>query len=92
MTCQNVIAGTDTPIWRCGPNCIGLGTSGSGDVLAGAVLGLLGRGADATQAACWGTYLHLNAGHRLAARVGTVGFLARELMAELPPLLEELHR
>lgn len=42
VTCRNVIAGPDTPVWRCGPNCIGLGTSGSGDVLAGAILGLLG--------------------------------------------------
>jgi hydroxyethylthiazole kinase-like uncharacterized protein yjeF len=92
VTCQNVIAGPETPVWQCGPNCIGLGTSGSGDVLAGAVLGLLGRGAEPAQAACWATYLHLNAGHRLAGRIGTVGFLARELTDELPVQLEELHR
>jgi ADP-dependent NAD(P)H-hydrate dehydratase len=91
VTCHNVIADPDGNCWQASPNCIGLGTSGSGDVLAGAVVGLLARGADPVQAACWGTYLHLNAGHRLAARTGTVGFLASELMAELPVLLEELH-
>jgi NAD(P)H-hydrate repair Nnr-like enzyme with NAD(P)H-hydrate dehydratase domain len=67
----------------------GLGTSGSGDVLAGAIGGLLARGADPAQAACWGTYLHSVAGDRLAARVGRLGFLARELVAELPLVIVE---
>jgi len=88
ITCQNVIADPAGSIWQAAPNCIGLGTSGSGDVLGGAVLGLLGRGADPAQAACWATFLHLNAGHRLTAKIGTVGFLAGELLAELPGLLD----
>jgi hydroxyethylthiazole kinase-like uncharacterized protein yjeF len=67
----------------------GLGTSGSGDVLAGAIAGLLARGADPAQAACWGTYLHGTAGDRLAARVGRLGFLASDLVAELPLVLVE---
>jgi ADP-dependent NAD(P)H-hydrate dehydratase len=68
----------------------GLGTSGSGDVLAGALTGLLARGASLDQAACWATYLHAAAGDRLAARVGALGFLARELLDELPLVLSEL--
>jgi ADP-dependent NAD(P)H-hydrate dehydratase len=68
----------------------GLGTSGSGDVLAGAIAGLLARGADPVRAACWGTYLHAAAGDRLAARVGRLGFLARELLDEVPLVLTEL--
>jgi ADP-dependent NAD(P)H-hydrate dehydratase len=89
VTCHNVIADPAGSIWEVTPNCIGLGTSGSGDVLGGIVLGLLGRGADPAQAACWATYLHLTAGHRLSARIGTVGFLAGELLPELPRLLDE---
>lgn len=89
ITCHNVIVDPAGSIWQAAPNCIGLGTSGSGDVLGGIVLGLLGRGADPAQAACWATYLHLTAGHRLTARIGTVGFLAGELLAELPRLLDE---
>ena len=54
------------------------------------LLDVLGRGADADQAACWGTYLHAAAGDRLAARVGTTGFLARELLEELPSVLVDL--
>ena len=90
ITCHNVIrADPNGSIWEASPNCIGLGTSGSGDVLSGIVLGLLGRGADPAQATCWATHLHLSAGHRLAARIGTVGFLPRELLPELPGLLDE---
>ena len=73
VTCHNVIAAPTGEIWHCAPNCIGLATSGSGDVLAGAALGLLGRGASPAQAACWATYVHLAAGHRLTRRIGTSG-------------------
>jgi hydroxyethylthiazole kinase-like uncharacterized protein yjeF len=65
----------------------GLGTSGSGDVLAGAIGGLLARGAETAEATCWATYLHARAGDRLAERIGPLGFLARELADELPLVL-----
>jgi hydroxyethylthiazole kinase-like uncharacterized protein yjeF len=68
----------------------GLGVSGSGDVQAGAVAGFLARGAEPTQAAVYGAYLHAEAGGLLSARVGQVGFLARELLDELPFVLERL--
>jgi hydroxyethylthiazole kinase-like uncharacterized protein yjeF len=65
----------------------GLGTSGSGDVQAGLVTGLLARGAEPLQAAVWGGYLHGAAGDRLAQTHGRVGFLAREIAAVVPGLL-----
>lgn len=68
----------------------GLATAGSGDVQAGLVTGLLARGAEPVQAAVWAAWLHATAGDRLAARVGTTGFLARELVGEVPPILDEL--
>lgn len=68
----------------------GLGVSGSGDVQAGIVTGLLARGASPVQAAVWGGYLHGRAGERLAVSVGPLGYLAREVPAQLPPLLAEL--
>jgi NAD(P)H-hydrate repair Nnr-like enzyme with NAD(P)H-hydrate dehydratase domain len=67
----------------------GLGTSGSGDVLAGAIAGLRARGTTSAQAACWGTHLHASAADRLASRLGPLGFLARELADELPALMLE---
>ena len=42
------------------------------------------------EAAVWGVHLHALAGDRLAARVGPLGYLARELPAEVPRLLAEL--
>jgi ADP-dependent NAD(P)H-hydrate dehydratase len=68
----------------------GLGVSGSGDVQAGIVAGLVARGAEPAQAATWGAYLHARAGERLAAEVGVVGYLARELPAQVPRILVEL--
>ena len=83
-----VAHGTD--LWRFEAGNPGLGTAGSGDVQAGIVAGLVGRGARPAQAAVWGAYLHGAAGDRLARSVGPVGYLARELPAELPGVLEGL--
>jgi hydroxyethylthiazole kinase-like uncharacterized protein yjeF len=77
------IAAPDGRTWREESGDVGLGTSGSGDVLAGIVAGLLGRGADPAQAACWGAYAHAVSGRRLAPRYGRTGFLARELVDEV---------
>jgi len=68
---------------------VGLATSGSGDTLAGVVGGLCARGADPLVSALWGVYLHGEAGRRVSARVGRIGFLARELLDEIPQLLPE---
>lgn len=66
----------------------GLATSGSGDVLAGVIGGLLARGATPIQAAVWGVALHARAGAQLGERIG-IGFLAREILAEIPVQLRE---
>jgi hydroxyethylthiazole kinase-like uncharacterized protein yjeF len=78
------IAVPDGRTWREESGDTGLGTSGSGDVLAGIIAGLLSRGADPAQAACWGAYAHAASGQRLASRFGRLGFLARELVDEVP--------
>jgi hydroxyethylthiazole kinase-like uncharacterized protein yjeF len=69
---------------------VGLATSGSGDTLSGIVAGLAARGALPLQAAAWGVYLHGRAGDVLAKRIGRLGFLARELLAEVPALMAGL--
>ncbi|WP_229673666.1 NAD(P)H-hydrate dehydratase [Nakamurella endophytica] len=90
VTCRNLVAAPDGRRWQVAAGHSGLGTSGSGDVLAGAVLGLLARGATPEQAACWATHAHAAAGDRLTARVGRLGFLARELVDQLPAVITEL--
>jgi ADP-dependent NAD(P)H-hydrate dehydratase len=91
VTCQGWISEPAGARWRISTGHSGLGTSGSGDVLAGAITGLLARGATLAQATCWGTHLHAAAGDRLAARIGALGFLARELVDQLPLVMTELH-
>ncbi|MHC6593044.1 NAD(P)H-hydrate dehydratase [Arthrobacter sp. C152] len=96
VSCQGLIARPpgaapeESDLWKITTGYGGLGTSGSGDVLAGAIAGIRARGTSNAQAACWGTHLHAAAADRLASRLGPLGFLARELSDELPALMLEL--
>ncbi len=84
------IAAPDQRVWKHQGGVVGLATSGSGDVLAGLIGGLLARGAPPATAALWGVWLHGRAGRSLSRRVGSVGFLAREIAAEVPAILASL--
>ena len=81
------IASADGRVWVHEGGSVGLGTSGSGDVLAGVIAGLAARGQRPEQAAVWGVWLHGKAGKTLADRQGLVGFLAREIPGEIPAFL-----
>ena len=70
--------------WCHDASQIGLATSGSGDVLAGIVAGLLSRGATLAQAAVWGVFLHAAAGRALARTHGPLGYLASQLPGAVP--------
>ncbi|MBA2690744.1 MAG: NAD(P)H-hydrate dehydratase [Burkholderiales bacterium] len=69
---------------------VGLAISGSGDALAGIIAGLAARGAPLEQAGAWGVALHARAGEKLALRLGPLGYLAREIAAEIPALMHGL--
>jgi ADP-dependent NAD(P)H-hydrate dehydratase len=69
---------------------VGLATAGSGDVLAGIIAGIASRGVAPVVAATWGVFMHGRAGGHLTETVGKVGFIARELVDELPTLLEAI--
>lgn len=86
----SAIASPDGDVWYDEAGGAGLGVSGSGDVKAGVIAGLLARRATPSQAAVWGTYLHGRAGDRLAAEVGKLGYLAREIPGQIPRVLAEL--
>ncbi|MEV0156739.1 NAD(P)H-hydrate dehydratase [Micromonospora sp. NPDC050686] len=81
------IATPDGQGWREESGDAGLGTSGSGDVRAGLLAGLLSRGVPPAQAACWAAFAHAVSGQRLVPRYGRIGFLARELLDEIPHTL-----
>jgi hydroxyethylthiazole kinase-like uncharacterized protein yjeF len=87
---RTVIATPDGTLYQHEGGNVGLAISGSGDVLAGIIAGLAARGAALDQAACWGVALHARAGERLAERMGTLGYLAREISQEIPALLEQV--
>lgn len=82
-----VLATPDGKLWQHRGGNAGLAISGSGDTLAGIIAGLLARGATLEQAAAWGVVLHGAAGEQLALRCGPLGYLAREIAAEIPALL-----
>lgn len=84
------IAAPDGRSWVHTARIPGLASSGSGDVLAGVMAGLLCRGVPLEQAAAWGVALHARAGQALERRHGRLGYLARELPAELPSLMQAL--
>lgn len=84
------VAAPGGSLWRHAGGNVGLAISGSGDVPAGVIAGLAARGASAQQAAVWGVALHARAGERLAARSGPIGYLARDLSAEIPALMGRL--
>ena len=90
VSCQGIVGDPDGALWEGTTGTSGLATSGSGDVRVGAVAGIAARSVPLDQAACWGTHLHAVSGDRLAASVGTVGYLARELADQLPHALAEL--
>lgn len=84
---RSVIVAPDGETFHYAGGGVGLGTSGSGDTLAGIVGGLLARGLDPLGACLWGVWLHGEAGQRLAQTVGPLGFLAREIPGLVPGLL-----
>jgi hydroxyethylthiazole kinase-like uncharacterized protein yjeF len=90
VSCYGSVCDENGDSWRIGTGTGGLATSGSGDVLAGAIAGLCARGASPAQAAVWGTHVHSAAGDRLAVQVAPLGYLARELLDELPRVLLEI--
>lgn len=85
-----IIAEPGGKLYRNQTGNVGLATSGSGDTLSGIVAGLAARVAPPGQAAAWAVYLHGSAGDKLASRFGPLGFLARELLVEIPGLMAKL--
>jgi hydroxyethylthiazole kinase-like uncharacterized protein yjeF len=87
---ETFIATPDGELFCYDSGDVGLATSGSGDTLAGVVTGLFARGASARDATLWAVFLHGSAGNRLAKRIGRVGYLARELLDEIPIVMRRV--
>jgi NAD(P)H-hydrate epimerase len=68
----------------------GMATAGMGDALSGILGTLLGQGMEALDALALGVFLHGMAADRLARHLGSVGFLAGDLISEVPAALAAL--
>jgi len=70
----------------------GMAKGGSGDVLAGMVVSLLGQGMDAFEACCAAVYLHGLAGDLAAADKGERGMTPTDLLEQIPYALKETEK
>jgi hydroxyethylthiazole kinase-like uncharacterized protein yjeF len=67
-----------------------LATAGSGDVLAGAIVGLLAQGLAPFDAAICGAYLHALAGELARREIGDAGVVAGDVLARLPAAIRHV--
>jgi ADP-dependent NAD(P)H-hydrate dehydratase / NAD(P)H-hydrate epimerase len=84
---RTITAAPDGRVWINLSGNPGLASGGTGDVLAGMIGSLLAQGYAAEEAAALGVFLHGHAADRIAARRGTVGLLASDVIDELPPTI-----
>jgi NAD(P)H-hydrate epimerase len=67
-----------------------LASAGTGDVLAGAIAGLIGQGLEPFEAAVCGVYLHARAAEAVCAELGDAGLLASDLLPALPRAIQSM--
>jgi len=68
----------------------GLASAGTGDVLTGAIAGLVAQGLSLFDAAALGVYLHGEAGEMVKTRLGDTGMTATDLLPALPLVIKQL--
>ena len=68
----------------------GLASAGTGDVLAGAIAGLMAQGLSPLAAASCGAYLHGAAGELVRTELGDAGMVASDLLLALPKTIKKI--
>lgn len=87
---RSVIASPDGDVYVNSTGNPGMSTPGMGDALSGIVGALLGQHMRPLDALALGVFLHGYAADRVAARMGRVGYIAGDLIDELPAALGAL--
>ena len=85
-----LIAGTDGRVMRNPFGNAGMAKGGSGDVLSGIILSLLGQGVPPFDAAACGAYIHSRAGDLCAARLGQYSMTPTDLLDTIAQVLKPL--
>jgi len=75
-------------VWMNPTGNPGMATGGSGDVLAGVILSLLGQGLSPVHAAAAGAWLHGAVGDFCAESLGEYGMTPTDMIANLPIFLK----
>jgi len=83
---RTITAVPDGRVWINLSGNPGLGTGGTGDVLAGIITSLLAQGHPADEAARLGVFLHGATADEIAARRGAIGMIASDIIEGLPPV------
>ena len=87
---RTVVAAPDGRLAVNGTGNSGMAKGGSGDVLAGMILSLLGQGCEACAACCAGVWLHGRAGDLAAADKGERGMTPTDLLEQIPYAMKDL--
>ena len=87
---RTVVAAPDGRLAVNGTGNSGMAKGGSGDVLAGMILSLLGQGCEAFAAGCDGVWLHARAGDLAAADKGERGMTPTDLLEQIPYAMKDL--
>ena len=87
---RTVVAAPDGRLAVNGTGNSGMAKGGSGDVLAGMILSLLGQGCEAFAACCAGVWLHGRAGDLAAADKGERGMTPTDLLEQIPYAMKDL--
>lgn len=88
---HTLIATPDGSIYRNTTGNPGMAKGGSGDVLSGVILSLLGQGIAPEQAAVCGAYIHGRAGDLAANEIGEYGMTPSDVIDYLPQVLKPLN-
>lgn len=83
---RTITATPDGRVWINLSGNPGLGSGGTGDVLGGIIVSLLAQGHPADEAARLGVFLHGAAADEVAARRGSIGMIASDVIDGLPPV------
>lgn len=85
-----VVAHPDGNVYINSTGNPGMATAGAGDILAGAVVGLIAQKLSTLDAAIAGVYLHGLAGDIAKEHLGEMSLMAMDIMRHLPAALQSL--
>lgn len=85
---ETVVSNEDGEVYINKTGNPGMATAGSGDVLTGVILSLMGQGIEAMDSAVLGVYAHGLAGDLASYNIGEYGLMARDILNYIPHAID----